>query len=57
MKDGLVQMLSCSLPNVWVYPKAIYDNDVLIGFASYGFRNETKQYELISMMLGHQYQG
>lgn len=38
-------------------PKAIYDNDVLIGFASYGFRNETKQYELISMMLGHQYQG
>ena len=45
------------MPNVWVYSKAIYDNDVLIGFASYGFRNETKQYELISMMLGHQYQG
>nr|WP_304216511.1 GNAT family N-acetyltransferase [Fredinandcohnia onubensis] len=38
-------------------PKAIYDGDTLIGFASHGFQKETNRYELISMMLGHQYQG
>ncbi|MEH7462247.1 GNAT family N-acetyltransferase [Bacillus thuringiensis] len=38
-------------------PKAIYDNHTLIGFTSYGYRKEHERYELISMMLGHQYQG
>ncbi|ENQ3105728.1 GNAT family N-acetyltransferase [Bacillus cereus] len=38
-------------------PKAIYDDHTLIGFASYGYRKEHERYELISMMLGHQYQG
>ncbi|MEI4831640.1 GNAT family protein [Bacillus sp. FJAT-53711] len=38
-------------------PRAIYDNQTLIGFTSYGYRKEHKRYELISIMLGHQYQG
>lgn len=38
-------------------PKAIYDGDTLIGFASHGYQKETNRYELISMMLGHKYQG
>jgi diamine N-acetyltransferase len=38
-------------------PKAIYDQEQLIGFSSYGFRRETERYELISIMIGHQYQG
>ncbi|MGN7298926.1 GNAT family N-acetyltransferase [Ferdinandcohnia sp. SAFN-114] len=37
--------------------KAIYDGDTLIGFASHGYQKETNRYELISMMLGHRYQG
>ena len=38
-------------------PRAIYDNDTLIGFASYGYRREHSRFEMISIMLGHQYQG
>jgi diamine N-acetyltransferase len=38
-------------------PKAIYDGEVLIGFASHGFRKEHNRYELISIMVGHQFQG
>ncbi|WP_449537630.1 GNAT family N-acetyltransferase [Ferdinandcohnia sp. Marseille-Q9671] len=38
-------------------PKAIYDGETLIGFTSHGYQKETNRYELISMMLGHKYQG
>lgn len=38
-------------------PRAIYDNETLIGFTSHGFRKEHGRYELISMMLGHQFHG
>lgn len=38
-------------------PKAIYDRDLLIGFTCFGYRNEHERYELISIMLGHQFQG
>ncbi|MEH7236693.1 GNAT family N-acetyltransferase [Bacillus sp. JJ1562] len=38
-------------------PKAIYDGETLIGFTSHGYQKETERYELISMMLGHKYQG
>ncbi|RFB13516.1 N-acetyltransferase [Bacillus sp. HNG] len=38
-------------------PKAIYDDKTLIGFTSHGFQKETERYELISIMLGHQFQG
>jgi diamine N-acetyltransferase len=38
-------------------PKAVYDGDTLIGFTSFGFRKENGRYELVSMMLGHQFQG
>ncbi len=38
-------------------PRAIYDNETLIGFASHGFSKEHGRYELISMMLGHQFHG
>ncbi|MEH7525449.1 GNAT family N-acetyltransferase, partial [Bacillus sp. JJ1503] len=38
-------------------PRAIYDGETLIGFASHGFNKETGRYELISIMLGHAYQG
>ncbi|MCC3356034.1 GNAT family N-acetyltransferase [Bacillus sp. REN16] len=38
-------------------PKAIYDGETLIGFTSHGYQKETDRYELISMMLGHQFQG
>ena len=44
-------------PTFGFTPKAIYDGDTLIGFASHGYQKETNRYELISMMLGHQYQG
>ncbi|WP_325048721.1 GNAT family N-acetyltransferase [Peribacillus glennii] len=37
--------------------KAIYDGDGLIGFTSYGFRKETNRYQLISIMIGHRFQG
>ncbi|MFC4408819.1 GNAT family N-acetyltransferase [Chungangia koreensis] len=37
--------------------RAIYDGDVLIGFTSHGFSKGLNQYELNSMMLGHQFQG
>jgi diamine N-acetyltransferase len=38
-------------------PRAIYDGDTLIGFTCFGYRNENKRYELISVMLGHSFQG
>ncbi|WP_271755166.1 GNAT family N-acetyltransferase [Cohnella sp. JJ-181] len=38
-------------------PKAIYDNETLIGFTCYGYRREHGRYELVSMMLGHQFHG
>lgn len=38
-------------------PKAIYDHDTLIGFTSFGYRKENGRHELISMMLGHHFQG
>lgn len=38
-------------------PKAIYDDNTLIGFTSHGFRKETNRFELISMMIGHAFQG
>lgn len=37
--------------------RAIYDGDILIGFASHGLNPDKHRYELISIMLGHQYQG
>lgn len=37
--------------------RAIYDGEELIGFASHGFNNETERYEMVSIMIGHQYQG
>ncbi|UJF35684.1 GNAT family N-acetyltransferase [Paenibacillus hexagrammi] len=37
--------------------RAIYDGGTLIGFASFGYRKEHERYELISVMLGHPYQG
>jgi diamine N-acetyltransferase len=38
-------------------PKAIYDSETLIGFTCHGYNPETERYQLISIMLGHQYQG
>ena len=38
-------------------PKAIYDNETLIGFTCYGYNSATERFQLISIMLGHQYQG
>lgn len=38
-------------------PRAIYHDDTLIGFACHGFDPDTERYELVSLMLGHQYQG
>ncbi|WP_338030707.1 GNAT family N-acetyltransferase [Cytobacillus citreus] len=37
-------------------PRAIYDGETLIGFASQGLNKETERYELISLMLGHAFQ-
>ena len=37
--------------------KAIYDGDTLIGFASHGWDDEHSRYEMISVMLGHAFQG
>ncbi|KAA0546261.1 GNAT family N-acetyltransferase [Bacillus sp. BGMRC 2118] len=37
--------------------RAIYDGDTLIGFASHGLDEESNRYEMISIMLGHKYQG
>lgn len=38
-------------------PRGIYDDQTLIGFTSFGYRKEHNRYELISIMLGHKYQG
>lgn len=40
----------------WVN-RAIYDGDTLIGFATHGLDQEQGRYEMISIMLGHKYQG
>ncbi|MBT2688240.1 GNAT family N-acetyltransferase [Bacillus sp. ISL-47] len=37
--------------------KAIYDGDMVIGFATHGLDKEQNRYELVSLMLGHQFQG
>jgi diamine N-acetyltransferase len=37
--------------------RAIYDGDTLIGFATHGFDHDRQSYELVSIMLGHQFQG
>jgi len=37
--------------------KAIYDGEELIGFTSHGFMKTTGRYELVSMMIGHKFQG
>ncbi|MFC3800488.1 GNAT family N-acetyltransferase [Cohnella sp. GCM10012308] len=38
-------------------PRAIYDSETLIGFACHGYNSETERFQLISVMLGHQFQG
>ncbi|RDI45453.1 GNAT family N-acetyltransferase [Falsibacillus pallidus] len=38
-------------------PRALYDGEQLIGFASHGLNKETGRYEMISLMLGYQFQG
>jgi diamine N-acetyltransferase len=38
-------------------PRAIYDGEELVGFASHGFNRETGRYEMVSIMIGYQYQG
>ncbi|WP_289140274.1 GNAT family N-acetyltransferase [uncultured Brevibacillus sp.] len=38
-------------------PRTIFDDEILIGFTSFGYRKENERYELISMMIGHQFQG
>ncbi|MCA1029638.1 GNAT family N-acetyltransferase [Bacillus timonensis] len=40
----------------WVN-RAIYDGDTLIGFATHGLDKENNRYEMVSIMLGYQYQG
>ncbi|MFE8699634.1 GNAT family N-acetyltransferase [Cytobacillus sp. FJAT-54145] len=37
--------------------KAIYDGETLIGFATYGYDHEEQRYEMVSIMLGYQFQG
>jgi diamine N-acetyltransferase len=37
--------------------KAIYDGDTLIGFATHGLDDKNNRYEMVSMMLGHAFQG
>ncbi|MDF2039365.1 GNAT family N-acetyltransferase [Cytobacillus oceanisediminis] len=37
--------------------KAIYDKGTLIGFATHGLDRDHDRYELVSLMLGHQFQG
>ncbi|WP_242061933.1 GNAT family N-acetyltransferase [Cytobacillus firmus] len=37
--------------------KGIYDSESLIGFATHGLDKEHGRYELVSLMLGHQFQG
>lgn len=37
--------------------RGIYDGDTLIGFSTYGFDKENSRYEMVSIMLGYQYQG
>lgn len=37
--------------------RAIYDGDTLIGFATYGFDKENDRFEMVSLMLGYQFQG
>ncbi|KGR73578.1 GNAT family N-acetyltransferase [Ureibacillus manganicus] len=37
--------------------KAIYDGEELIGFTTHGLMKTTGRYELVSMMIGHNYQG
>jgi diamine N-acetyltransferase len=37
--------------------RAIYDGDTLIGFATHGLDDKNNRYEMISMMLGHAFQG
>jgi diamine N-acetyltransferase len=40
----------------WVN-RAIYDGGTLVGFATHGLDNEHGRYEMVSIMLGHKYQG
>lgn len=40
----------------WI-SRAIYDGDTLIGYSTYGFDHVHSRYEMVSLMLGHQYQG
>ncbi|MFD2445144.1 GNAT family N-acetyltransferase [Bacillus sp. CGMCC 1.16607] len=37
--------------------KGIYDGDTLIGFSTHGYDDKNNRYELVSMMLGHKFQG
>jgi diamine N-acetyltransferase len=37
--------------------KAIYDGDTLIGFTTHGLDDKNNRYEMVSLMLGHQFQG
>lgn len=40
----------------WVN-RALYEGDTLIGFATHGLDDQNDRYEMVSMMLGHQFQG
>ncbi|MGE6257726.1 GNAT family N-acetyltransferase [Heyndrickxia sporothermodurans] len=59
LKDGLgTNTFFLGVCQVYGYtPRAIYKDEQLIGFASHGYNEENKRHELISIMIGHQYQG
>lgn len=40
----------------WI-SRAIYDGETLIGYTTYGLDKSSNRYEMVSFMLGHQYQG
>ncbi|KAF0816566.1 MULTISPECIES: hypothetical protein [unclassified Cytobacillus] len=42
--------------NGWT-SKAIFDKEILIGFTTHGLDRDHDRYELVSLMLGHQFQG
>lgn len=37
--------------------KAIYDGEELVGFASHGLDKKSSRYEMVSIIIGYQYQG
>lgn len=54
--SNAVSIAQSKIQDGWI-TKAIYDDEIMVGFAMYGFSYEDNLYEICRIMIDHKYQG